>query len=337
MPDFVYPTNAELQVIRQEKEAVLTAADPIFSILPPVDVDAAILSWEQMDNFTGLQQVRGIGGQPGRVNAIGGKRFTAIPGYYGEFMTVDEVELTMRRPYGAFSGPVNISDLVNVRQDHLLNRRIDRWRWTGWTLLSTGTFSATNSDGVAIHTDTYSLQTFTAGTAWTTTATATPLANLRAIKLLGRGKGVRFNRSARLYLNTTMINALLNNTNANDLGGRRLANGATISNLGDLNTILAADDLPQIVEYDEGYYTEGGVFTLFIANATGVLVGARQAGEQIGDMALTRNANNPNMEPGAYTKVVDKVDDVPRIINVHDGANVAPRIYFPGSVVRLNI
>lgn len=338
MPDFVYPTNAELQLIRQVKEPVLLLGDPIFRELPVVNVDAAILSWEQMDDFVGLQGVRGIGGQPGRVAATGGKRFTVVPGYYGEFMTIDEVELTTRRPYGAFSGPVNIADLVAMRQDQLLNRRIDRWRYTGWTLLGTGTFSATTSDGQVVHTDTYSLQTFSAGTAWSTVATATPLANLRAIKLLGRGKGVSFGRQARLYLNQKTANDLLNNTNANDLGGKRVVAGNTLNSLDDINRILASDDLPQIVVYDEGYYDDTGTFQLFIADGKGVLVGQRGPGQPVGDMAATRNANNPNMEPGPYTKVVDNGDRaVPRVIEVHDGANFAPRVYYPGSIVRLNV
>lgn len=338
MADFVYPTNAELQLIRQEKEAVLTAVDPVFSILPPVDVDAAVLMWDQMDNFVGMQQVRGIGGQPTRVKPVGGKRYTVTPGYYGEFMTIDELELTTRRPYGAFAGSVSIADLVAIRQDQLLSRRIDRWRYTAWALLTTGTFSATNPDGVVYHTDTFALQTYTAAIPWSTTATATPLANLRAVKLLGRGRGVRFDRSATIYLNQTEINNLLNNTNANDLGGRRLANGAAINNLGDLNQILAADDLPQIAAYDEGYYDESGTFNLFIDDDTGVIVGTRAAGQQIGDLAMTRNANNPDMAPGAYTKVVDNGErEVPRLIAVHDGCNHAPRLYYPGSLVKLNI
>lgn len=336
MPEFVYPSNAQLQAIAQEKAAALTTADPLFSIMPTVNVDAALLMWEQRDNYVGLQAVRGLGGQPARVNAVGGKRYTVIPGAYGEFATVDETEMTMRRAYGSFATPIDISDLVMERQDQLLSRRIDRIRYIGWTLLSTGTFSVANADGAVLHTDTFSIQSYTASIDWSTTATATPLANLRAIKLLGRGKGVRFDRSARLYLNQTEINNLLNNTNANDFGGRRVNGGNTLNNLNDLNAILAADDLPQIIAYDEGYLNEAGSFNLFIADGRGVLIGSRPTGETIADFALTRNVNAPG-GVGAYSKVKDDEDDVPRNIEVHDGMNGAPRIYYPGSVVRLNI
>lgn len=337
MPTYQYPTNAQLQLIAQEKAAVLTLADPIFSIMPIVPADAAVLMWEQKDNFLGLQQVRGIGGQPGSVAAVGGNRYTVIPGYYGEFMTIDEVELTTRRQYGSFGQPANITDLVMERQDQLLNRRIDRLRYIGWTLLSTGTFSVAKKDGSIAHTDTYSIQTYTASIAWSTVATATPLANLRAIKLLARGKGVRFDRTAKLYLNQTDINNLLNNQNAADLGGRRVRGGDSINNLRALNEVLLDDDLPQILPYDEGYLNDSGTFQLFIAAGKGVLVGTRPTGEALMDFAVTRNANNPNMEAAPYSKVVDDEDEVPRLVTVHDGMNGAPRIYYPSNVVRLNI
>ena len=335
MATFVYPSNAQLQLIAQEKTPVLTQNDPLFAMMPMVDVDAAVLIWEQKDNFTGLQAVRGIGGQPLRVTNIGGKRYTVIPGYYGEFMSIDEVELTTRRQFGSFNAPIAISDLVMDRQDYLLNRRIDRMRYIGWTLLTTGTFSITNADGSVSHTDTFSIQTFTATIPWSTLATATPLRDLRAVKLLGRGKGVRFDRSATIYLNQTDVNNCLNNTNSADLGGRRTRGGDSINSLASLNQVLLDDDLPTIQPYDEGYLNDAGTFNLFIAAGTGVVKGTRPAGQVIADFGLTRNANNPNLEPGAYMKVVDDPDDVPRLIQVHDGVNMAPRIYYPGSIVKL--
>ena len=337
MTTYQYPSNAALQLVAQQKVAVLTLADPLFSIMPIVNVDAAVLMWDQMDDFTGLQQVRGLNGQPKRVNMVGGKRWLVEPGYYGEFMTVDEAEMTLRRQYGTFATPVDITDLVMPRQDFLLNRRTDRIRYIGWALLSAGTFTVLNEAGVALHSDTFAIQSYTAAIPWSTVATATPLANLRAIKLLARGKGTRFDRSARLVLNQTDINNLLNNQNSADLGGRRVRGGDSINNLASLNQVLLDDDLPQITPYDEGYLSDAGSFTLFLGSGTGVLVGQRPTGETIADYAMTRNANNPGMAAGAYSKVVNDPDRVPPLAEVHDGHNGGPRIYYPGSVVRLNI
>lgn len=335
--NYVYPLSTELQLIAAEKQAVLTMNDPLFTIMPIVTVDAYLLQWDQLDNFTGLQQVRGLNGQPGNVTAKGANNFIARPGVYGEFMTIDELELTTRRQWGTLATPVDITDLVMARQDQLLNRRIDRIRYIGWTLLSTGTFSVANNNGVT-HTDNYTLQTYDA-TTWATVATATPLADFRAVQLLGRGKGVSFGAGARAFMNRVTFNNLIANTNSADLAGRRTSglSLSTVLSLNDTNTLLAGEDLPQIVIYDDGYLNDAGTFVPFIANGKVVVIGQRAAGQVIADYAMTRNANNPNLGPGAYMKVVDDLDRVPRLIEVHDGHNGGPRIYYPGSVVVMDV
>lgn len=336
--NYVYPTNSELQLVAAEKAPVLTMADPIFSLVPIVDVDAYLLEWDQLDNYTGLQQVRGLNGQPGNVTAVGGTRFRATPGVYGEFMTIDELELTTRRQFGTFATPINVTDLVMQRQDQLLNRRIDRIRSIIWTLLTTGTFSVSNNNGV-IHTDSYTLQTYNA-TTWATANTATPLADLRAVQLLSRGKGVSFGANAKAFMNRVTFNRLISNTNSTDLAGRRTAglSLATVLSLADTNALFAGEDLPQIVIYDEGYLNDAGTFVPFIGDNIVVVIGQRTGGQVIADYAMTRNANNPDLSPGSYMKVIDHGDmAVPRTIEIHDGHNGGPRIYFPGSVVVMDV
>src|SRR5690348_2174970 len=141
MPNYIFPTASELQTIEQTKLPVLTQDDPIFEHFPLVNVDSHVLSWEQRDNYKGLQQVRGMNGQPKRVNAIGGNRYTMEPGIYGEFATIDELELTTRRQWGSFDAPISIDDLVMEKQDLLLSRRLDLVKSILWTLVSTGTFT----------------------------------------------------------------------------------------------------------------------------------------------------------------------------------------------------
>lgn len=332
--NYVYPTNSELQLVAAEKAPVLVLADPIFRFVPIVDVDAHLLEWDQLDNFVGLQQVRGLNGQPGNVTAVGGTRFRATPGVYGEFMTIDEEELTTRRQFGSFATPVNITDLVMNRQDQLLNRRIDRIRYIIWKLITTGTFSVSNNNGV-VHTDTYTLQTYDASS-WGTPSTATPLADARAVQLLGRGKGVSFGAGATEFMNRVTFNKMIANTNSADLAGRRTAglSLATVLSLADTNALLAGEDLPQIEVFDDGYLNDAGTFVPFIGDNISVVIGQRQGGQTIADYAMTRNANNPNLEPGAYMKIIDRgEEDVPRTIEVHDGHNGGPRIYYPGSIV----
>src|SRR5579872_7311572 len=125
MSQFVYPTNQEIMSIAQDKMPRLTADRPVFDFMPIRALDATLLVWEQLDNFRGLQQIRGLNGAPPVVKPVGIKQYLYAPGYYGEFITINEQEITTRRAPGTFGQPINISDLVLERQDQLLQRRLD--------------------------------------------------------------------------------------------------------------------------------------------------------------------------------------------------------------------
>lgn len=345
MADFGYPSNAELALIEQDKLPRLIADRPIFQDFPIVTADAALVMWEQRDNWTGLQQARGLNGAPPKVARIGASRFQMQPGVYGEQLDIDELELTTRRAYGSFASPVAIDDLVMEAQDLLLGRRLDRIEAIIWTLFTSGTFSVPGPNGAIVHTDTFSLQTYAASVAWTTSATATPLANLRAIQLLARGHSVNFGAQAKIYMNRVTANSLLANTNTNDVAGRRTGGFGTFNSIAELNTLFTMDDLPNVVVYDEGYLTEGsvvssppyGTFTPFIPNGTAVVVGKRPGGAPVGQYKMTRNANNPGLAPGAYMKVIDLGETtVPRSIAVHDGHSGGPAIMYPTAVVTVS-
>lgn len=337
MPDYVFPSAVELRQVAQELVPRLTADRPAFDIFPIVEVNTDLLEWEQKDNFTGLQQVRGLNGMPSRVKLTGGKRYLYTPGYYGEFSLIDERQITQRRPWGGpFGTSIDISDLVREAQDKLLLRERDRQELTIWTLLATGTFSV--SDGTSIlHTDSYTTQTFSAGVVWATAATSTPLADFRAVQLKARGYSVNFGAQARAYMNRSTLNAMLNNTNAADIGGRRLAGLSSINSLDDANRLLMMDDLPTVVPYDQGYIDEAGTFQLFIPNNKVIVVGARTDGDPVGEYRLTRNANNPDAGPGSYDKVVDDPNKVPRSVEVHRGHNGGVVIYHPAAVVVMTV
>lgn len=336
---YQYPQNNELQLINQELLPVLTMGpdtDPIFRLLPIVEVDAYKLEWEQEDSYFGLQQLRGLDGQPGNVRAVGGNRYEAEPGVYGDFLTIDEREMTTRRRYGTFNQPIDISDLVRRRQDQLLHRRINRIRYIGWKLLTTGTFSVASRNGVA-HTDTYTTQTYNAST-WGTVNTATPLADLRGSQLLSRGKGTSFGAGAEAFMNRSTANNLLANTNAADLGGKRTQGLANILSINETNNVLNGEDLPTIRIWDDTYQDDADATQLFIPNGVVVVVGKRTANEPIGDYAMTRNANNPDAAPGAYMFVKDRSGEtVPPVIEVHDGHNGGPRLCFPGAVIIMDV
>jgi hypothetical protein len=340
MPDYNYPTSGELFQIEQDLLPRLEADRPIFQFFPIVTRDSPLVLWEQQDSYTGLQQIRGINGSPPKVAKVGVKRFQMEPGYYGEHIPIDEIELTLRRQYGTVMTPINIGDLVTDAQRQLLVRRLDRIESIGWTLATTGTFAVSAPFGAIAHQDSYTMQTFTAVVPWATIATATPLADFRAMQLLARGHSVRFDSTSRAYATSVTVNRLLSNTNPNDLGGRRGAGLTGINDLGQVNALWMNDNLPQIVPYDGGYLPDpiGTPFVTFIPDGVVVVVGRRTDGGAIAQYQMTRNAQNPDLSAGPYTKVIDRGEDqVPRAIEVHDGHNGGPAILFPSAFVRMNV
>lgn len=337
MTAFVYPSAIDLSLIEQDKIPRLTADRLGFQILPIRNVDSHVLAWEQLDNYTGLQQVRGLNGDPPRVKRLGAKRYIMEPGVYGEFTTIDELELTTRRQFGSLNAPIDISDLVMGAQDHLLGRRLDRIEFIIWTLIVTGTFSVAGPSGAVIHTDAYTTQTY-AGSDWSVAGTATPLADFRAMQLLSRGRSVDFGPTAMAIMNRTTFNSLVGNTNANDLSGRYTVLQNTARSPSSMNLILTGEGLPNIVVYDEGYIDEAGTFQLFIPTDKVVVIGRRLSGAPVGEYRFTRNIQNAGMAPGAYTAVIDRGAEgsgrtIPRSIEVHDGHNGGPALYHPGSII----
>lgn len=335
--EFIYPTQTELRTIAQIKLPRLAQNRVAFDIMPMRDTDAYLLEWEQKDIFKGLQQARGLNGRPAQVPGIGGARYQVQPGVYGEYELIDEQELTTRRPWGAFTGTVNINDLVAEKQEHLLTRRLDRIEWIIWQLLLNGTFTVPMPNGAVAHVDSFTTQSYSAGVAWGTAATATPLADLRAVKLKSRGYSVNFGAGSKLYVNQVTANQILGNLNAADLYGRRTSGLATINSPGEVQQLLTGEGLPTIVPYDEGYYDENGVWQLYIPNNKAILIGSRTDGAPVGEYRMVRNVNNPGMSPGAYTKVVDDPNRTPRSVEVHDGHNGGPVLYYPSAIVVMTV
>lgn len=350
MATLIIPTAAEIRQIAQDLLPQLMQDRPIFRDFPITEAEELLLIWEQKDNYKGLQNARGIGGAPGRVNPVALNRFMVEPGIYGDFRTLDETTILRRRSYGTFGDQADITDLVLEAQEQLLQRRLNRIENTVFNILQ-GTYSVLNSVGAVVATDTYTTQTFTSTVPWSTAATATPLLDFRNVKLLHRGHSVSFGAGARAWMNQTTFNRMVMNTNSADLYGRRVTGLATANSLGQVNQLLTGDDLPEIVVYDEFYLTDGpavtppGItnpnpteaFNLFIPNNVVIVIGRRPSGQRVGEYRMTRNAENPNAAPGAYTKVIVHEDVVPMSIDVHDGHNGGPVIMYPSSVVVMTV
>jgi hypothetical protein len=107
MATFSYPSNATLTEVARVFQGQLTMDDLLFQLMPVRDVDTDIIMWEQRDDFFGLQQVRGINGEPPKVQPIGHKTYMTTPGVYGEHSDIDEKMLTQRRKVGTFNQPID--------------------------------------------------------------------------------------------------------------------------------------------------------------------------------------------------------------------------------------
>lgn len=337
---FTYPTNAELREIEPDLVKQLTLADPLFRHFPIVNDNADVLMWEAYDRMTGLQSVRGLNGDPTHVKPVGAKGYVAQPGVYGEFRRIDEKRMTQARPLGVMAGAIDLTTEIRREQDYLLGREIDRIKQIGWTLLGTGTFSVLGADGQIVHTDRFTMQTATASVVWSTSATAVPLADFRAVQLLSRGHSVEFGAGAVAYMNRATFNEMVTNTNANDIAGRRVSGLLSPLNFEEMNRILLGEGLPTVQIYDEGYIDDNDAFQLFIPNDVVIIVGRRTTGANLGEYRMTRNANNPNFAPGSYVHVVDSISGgkpVPRTIEIHRGHNGGPVIFYPNGIVRLSV
>lgn len=340
MATYTYPDDYELMSVENTKIELLNEADPLEEFMPTVNSEDFDLRWVVEGYVGGLQQLRGLNGDPTYVTRKGASDYLMKPGVYGEYMTVDEDEMTRRAARffpGMPGGRVDIGDLVMSLQDQLLMRRLRLTRYIRATLLTTGTFSIADKKGAGgyRHTDTYSLQTYDA-TTWATVATATPLYDLRQVKLLGRGIRADFGRRATALMNQTTFNNMISNTNAADLGGQRTQFSPIVS-AEQANTIFLAADLPQIRIWEDGYYDSAGTFHLYVPLGKVAVVSGRQPEGPLGEYRMCWQA--VTKAGGPYTFVNDRTAEkrVPPIIEVHDGHSGGPVVLRPNQVVIMDV
>lgn len=341
MPTYTYPDDFELRAIESSKLEALNTADPLERFLPTTNSEDFDLRWTVEGYAGGLQQLRGLNGDPTYVARVGMSDYLMKPGVYGEFMTVDEEEMTRRAQRffpGMPGGRVNIDDLVLRLQDQLLDRRLRLTRYIRATLLTTGTFTVADKKGAGgyRHTDSYSVQAYNAST-WATVATAVPIADFRAVKLLGRGLKADFGAKATALMNQTTFNNLIGNTNAADLGGQKTATLSPLVSADEFNRVMLQADLPQILIWEDGYYDAGGTFHLYVPNGTVTVISAPQPQGPVGEYRMCWQA--VTNAAGPYTFVKNKTDEmrVPPLIEVHDGHNGGPVIFRPWQVVNMDV
>ena len=347
MLNVTYPTSVVLEKIDQDLLPVLTMDDPLFTMFPMVEKDAALVQWEQQDNYQGLMQLRGFNNPSPRVPATGWNKYMMQPGVYGEYEPIDEQEITTRRAPGQLGLPISIDDLVTERQTKLLTRQINRQRYIGWQLLSTGDYSIALPNGAIGVQDSYAPQTFVSSVTWDTHATAVPLGDFRGVQIKHRGHSIRLGSDATAYMNRITFNHMIANTNSADLFGRRTTGLQTIEGVKAYNELAMKDDLPQVEIYDEGWLGDGlggstaGAFSSFIPPGVVVVCGQRTNKATIGQFQLTYNAVRADRGSAPYVYVWDSAVQgggrPPRLIEVHRGFNGGYSVLYPTSVVVMTV
>lgn len=352
----VYPTAAAINEIAPDLNARDMASRVGLQIFPVVQKPTFNVRWFQGDNPYGLMQYRGLDGSPPKVQRLGMSEFIYTPGVYGEFTSITEQEILTRASPGNLMLPIGISDLT-VRDMSLLTTRMnDRMEANVWTLLTTGsiTLPAPGPAGANVYVDSYTLQTYTASVPWATTATATPIVNIQAAQQLSVGHGASFGAEATLYMNQVTANALINNSNAADFGGRRNMYGATLNNIEAFSTYFQNQGLPSIRVYDTGYQNQpvagpetspSTQFTKFIPNNIAVLVGKRPGGQPIGEFQQTIQAMQPGsgVGPGRYqfikdfSRGINCAVEIPPRVEVHMGFNGGPALQYPSNIVIMTV
>lgn len=342
-----YPTNVALDTVIQE----YTAQTDDFigaEILPEEDHYTQKVRWDEMDSDRGMTSPHAMGSDPKIDKRPGSntKEFEAIP--FKETDVVKENELLRARELGTLGGVINLDREIT----HIAKARMDKTKirveHTRWQCLR-GTLSI-NENGVKV-TETFPVQSFDSTVAWNTFATATPLKDFNAVKLLFRGTGASA-QGAKAYLNETTCNWLLENQNAADLKGFQNQNFAHLPySLEEINKILVARGLPMFVSYDKGYIDEDGNYQTFIQDGEVIVIGARN--EKVGGWARTptlhRNANGLpapgyfsfleiNGQPNSGSMSVDMqalgMGKNPKIEHT-GGVYGGPLLRFPRSVVRM--
>lgn len=335
------PTASEIWSIQMELFPQYLEGRVGLDILPFKETDLPSIVIHQPDIFKGLQAFRGLGKPtlqvPERYNPYG-TMCHVEPGYYGEHDTLGEEIFTKWGAPGQCNSILDVTQYTTWIQQRLLERRANRIEYNIWQTLVFGAYSALNASGQIIFQQTFNSQQVAAAIPWTNFPGSFPLRDFRAIQLLGRGTSARFDTCARAYMNRVTANALMSNTNPNDVGRVGLSACCIFMSPEQINQQFAAQGLPQIVIYDNGYVDDNNSFNVFIPDGYVVIVGCRPNNVPPGHFWLTRNAVGCTVTSGFWQKMTDTCDrEVPRKITIYDGFNGGPALEYPRMVVVLRV
>jgi len=333
---YTYPENAQVREIERQRSRVIDANQIGSELLPMDTQDTDNVLWEVRDDVRGLTFSRSANAPFPLRTDTGANRFAIIPGMFGEMIRLDEKRITSSRRIGTFGEAIDVSAECSRLMEDLAIREAATIQYIRWSLLTSGVVNVPDQSGRAVEVGRMTLATFTPSTAWTTSATATPLADLRSLRDNNVGF-FDFGGNARLYGNSKTSSTLWANTNQNDIAGKRTLGLGQVLGLEAYNAVIAPQEsLPVLIAYDGTYLDATGTPVKFIPDGKLVLVGNHWSyGNRIGEYVVTRNANNPNGEPGVYAEIGLSTEP-PRLPWVARGHNGGPRVNYTKQVILVN-
>lgn len=331
---FTYPTNAALDTVIQEY-VVDTSNFLGLQILPIEESWAQKVQWDEMDNERGMTAPHVMGADP-RIDLRPGSKlreYEPIP--FKETDLVKENELLRARQLGTLNGVVNLNQLIAQIAKARMDKTRIRQEWMVWQALK-GSLTI-NENGVYVN-ETFPVQHYTPLVPWSDLENAAPLKDCNAMALMFRGTGATA-RGAKMRMNQTTVNYLLENKNENDLKGFQNSNFVHLAfSVEEINKIFAARGLPEIEVFDEGYYDKDGIYRTFIADGDVMLEGKRPGGQKTGATIITpslHRTKNGMPAPGYFELL--EVNGMPSngattVSMAELGAGKNPKIELTGGV-----
>lgn len=351
MLTLTFPTNAELNTVVQEYEAQ-TENYKGAEILPETESMSQKIQWDERDRERGMTAPHTMDSDPKLDKRQGSKTHEYEPIPFKESDLMKESEILKSRELGTLNGTINLSREIARIAKNRLDKTKARIEWLRWQTLR-GQI-AINENGVKVN-ETFGVQNYTVLSDWDDLANATIIKDVNRLALMFRGTGAS-PRGAKIYLNQTTMNWVLENQNQNDLKGFQNSNYLNLTySVEEVNKILTARNLPTFEVYDEFWIDEDDNEQFFIPDAEIIVVGARMKGQKVGDVCTTpslHRTKNGMPAPGYFNLLEvngqpsEQVGSVtiqqlggaknPKIENT-GGQYCGTRLIFPRSVIHSQV
>jgi hypothetical protein len=345
----MFPTNYQLDTVVQEY-TVQTENFIGAEILPETEAYTQKVRWDEKDSDRGMTAPHAMGTDPKIDKRPGSKTREYEPIPFKESDVLKENEILRSRELGTINNTIDLSRAVGEMVKNRMDKTKIRMESLRWQTLR-GSISI-NENGVKVS-ETFGIQTHNVSVDFDSLSTAKPLAEFNAVKLKFRGTGASA-AGSKAYLNQTTTNWLLENQNDADLKGFQNSNFANLPySLEEMNKIMTARGLPQLVTTDEGYIDEDGNYQLFVPDGEIIVVGKRPAGQKVGDFCSTPSLHRVKAGknlPGFFS--ILEVNGVPSVGSMNVsleqlGAGSNPqlkttggiyggtRLFYPRSVIKM--